>query len=182
MRRGSGRSRGWRSAACAALVAAALAPAARGAEEVLATAEVAETPAAVWALLSDFSGWERVFPSVASLEVDRIDERRVRLHTRTRVAGRLVRYTLAATVDAGARRIDCALDRRAPTDVVALESSWRVHETPGGGARIELAVRSESGLAVPGFVERRITELSARQSVDALVTALSERRVALAVD
>jgi carbon monoxide dehydrogenase subunit G len=165
---------------CAALAAAALAPAARGAEEALATAEVAETPEAVWAVLSDFASWERVFPAVANLEVDRIDERRVRLHTRTRVAGRLVRYTLAATVDADAHRIDCALDRRAPTDVVALESSWRVHETPAGGARIELLVRSESGFALPGFVERRIAELSTRQSVDALVAALSERRVALA--
>lgn len=179
--RGSWRGRGLAAGIAALAVALAVAaPPARAAEETVAAAEVAEHPDAVWALLTDFDRWERVFPSVASLAVDRVDARRVRLHTRTRVAGRIVRYTLAATLDAEARRMDCALDPREPTDVAALHSSWRVTGTAAGGARIELHVRSESGFALPGFVERRITALSTRESVDALVAALSERRVALA--
>lgn len=166
-----------------ALLAAVLlaAPPARAVEHASASADVAHSPDAVWALLSDFERWPQVFPSVTSLAVDRVDAQRVRLHIRTSVAGQVVRYTLAATVDADARRIDCALDPSAPADVAALASSWRVRRMPGGGARIELRVRSESGFAVPAFVERQITARSTRQSVSALVAALSaQRRVALA--
>jgi ribosome-associated toxin RatA of RatAB toxin-antitoxin module len=157
--------------------AAAGAPAARAAEATAhASAHVAAPADAVWALLSDFSRWERTFPSIASLRVERVGEHELRLHTTTRAAGRSVRYTLAARVDPARRRIDCALDPAAPSDVRALASSWQVREAPDGGALVELRVRSESGLAVPGFLERRMTALSTRQSVDALVAAAGAAR------
>lgn len=172
---GKRRGRGWGITAGIALALATGCPAAR-AEEAHASARVAERPEAVWALLVDFAGWERVFPSIASVAVEPVDERVVRLHTRSRVAGRTVRYTLAARIDPERRRIDCTLDPSGPSDVVALASRWQVVETPEGGARIELSVRSESGLAVPGFLERRMTALATRQSVAALVEALSAAR------
>lgn len=182
MRSGIARSRwsGWPIAAGFALALAAGAPGANAVVEAHAVAEVSERPEAVWALLQDFPRWDQVFPSVASVTVERVDERHVRLRTRTSVAGRSVRYTLAATIDAGEGRIDCALDPREPSDVRSLASSWRVRAVPGGGTRIELTVRSESGLALPRFVERRFTERSTRQSVAALVSALDERRLTLA--
>ena len=177
--RGPGRRRTGRIVRAALLVGLVLPPPASAAEEAFASAEVVHSPAAVWAVLSDFARWDQVFPSVASVAVERVDAHRVRLHLRTAVAGQLVRYTLATTVDAEARRIESTLDPSAPADVVALTSSWRVRETPAGGTRIELHVRSQSGLALPGFVERRFTERSTRQSVAALVSALAtERRVA----
>jgi|SRR5690606_25071282 len=168
---------------CAAWLAVALLAAhpAAAAEEAFASAEVAHSPEAVWAVLSDFSRWDRVFSSVSSLAVEPIDAVRTRLHLRTAVAGRVVRYTLIATSDARARRIDCALDRSAPADVAALASTWQLRETAAGDTRIELFVRSDSGVAVPRFVERRFTERSTRQSVEALVSALdAERPVAIA--
>lgn len=180
MRRQRG-SRGGRAAACALLLLAT-APPAHAREQAVASAEVADAPETVWALLTDFDGWEQLFPAVSSLAVERVDARSARLHTRTRVAGLSVRYTLAATLDAAARRLDCTLDRREPADIEALTSSWRVRATDGGGARIELVVRAESGLALPGFVERRFTALVTRASLDALVAALGAQRVALAAD
>jgi len=176
MRRANDTGSSWGIALGIALAVMATGPAAHASDEAYAIAEVAAPAEAVWALLVDFAHWDQVFPSVASIAVERVDERHVRLHTRTRVAGRTVRYTLAARIDPDQRRIDCTLDRSAPSDVLALGSSWQVRETPDGGARIELSVRSESGLAVPGFLERRMTALSTRQSVDALVTALGAQR------
>lgn len=179
MRGRIGSGRGWRTGLGIGLALALLAPAARAAEEARASARVADPPDAVWALLVDFARWDQVFPTVTSVAVEPVDARRVRLHTRTRVAGRTVRYTLAAEVDAAARRIDCTLDPDAPSDVQALASRWRVRETADGGSRIELAVRSESGMGLPRFLERRVTELSTRQSLAALVAALDERRARL---
>jgi ribosome-associated toxin RatA of RatAB toxin-antitoxin module len=163
-----------------AVAAVLVAPAAARAVEAQAAAEVAESPDAVFALLTDFARWGELFPAVASLSVERVDEHSARLRTRTRVAGHTVRYTLAARIDADARSVDCVLEGGEPSDVRALASSWRLREAAGGGTRIELSVRSESGLPLPGFLERRITEQSARQSVDALVSALGERRLTLA--
>lgn len=159
-----------------ALALTLLAPTARAVEEARASARVADPPETVWALLVDFARWERIFPTVTRIAVEPVDERHVRLHTRTRVAGRTVRYTLAAEVDATRRRIDCALDPAAPNDVLALASHWRVRASAGGGSRIELAVRSESGIGLPRFLERRMTELSTRRSVLALVAALDAQR------
>lgn len=181
MPRATGFARRWRRAVGAAvLVTVAAAAPAQALEEALAAAEVDAHPDTVWALLTDFDRWEQVFPAVTSLAVERVDADRVRLHTRTRVAGRTVRYTLAATLDRAARRIDCALDPREPSDVALLASSWRLRETAAGRTRIELHVRSESGFAVPGFVERRMTAFSTRESVAALVAALRARPIALA--
>lgn len=177
-RSGSGRRR---LAALGALAVLALAPGvARGAQEAVAAAEVESHPDVVWSLLTDFSRWDRVFPSVASLEVLERGERRFALRTRTRVAGMTVRYTLAATVHAAERRLDCTIDPGEPSDVRALDSSWRVTALPGGGSRVELRVRSDAGLSVPRFVERRMTEQRARESVDALAAALADYRVVAA--
>jgi hypothetical protein len=167
---------GWRIGMGVGLALALLAPAARAVEEAHASARVADPPEAVWALLADFPHWDRVFPTVTSVAVEIVDDRHVRLHTLTRVAGQTVRYTLAAEVDAAARRIDCTLDPDAPSDVLALASHWRVRPSAGGGSRIELAVRSESGLGLPRFLERRVTEHSTRGSMAALVAALEEQR------
>lgn len=181
MRTGRGGSGRRRLAALGALAALALAPAvARGAGEAVAAAEVESHPDVAWSLLTDFSRWDRVFPSVASLEVVERGERRFALRTRTRVAGLTVRYTLAATVHGAERRLDCTIDPGEPSDVRALDSSWRVTALPGGGSRIELRVRSDAGLSVPRFVERRMTEQRARESVDALAAALADYRVVAA--
>lgn len=172
---------GARAAACAVLLLSK-APPAGAIEETVAAAEVAGPPEAVWALLTDFERWDRLFPSVASLVVDRLDEGRARLRTRTRIAGLSVRYTLLASLDPETRRLDCTLDRREPADIEALSSSWRIHETLEGGTRIELVVRARSGLGLPGFLERRFTGLHTRASLDALLAALGEPRVARAAD
>lgn len=158
------------------LALALLAPAAHAVEEARASTRVADPPETVWALLVDFARWEQVFPTVTDLVVEPVDERHLRLHTRSRVAGRTVRYTLATEVDTAARRIDCTLDPNAPSDVLALASHWRVRASGDGGSRIELTVRSESGVGLPRFLERRMTELSTRRSVGALVAALDAQR------
>lgn len=163
------------------LAVAAAAPAALADDEAHASVEVAAPPDAVWALLADFARWEELFPTMGSVAVERVDEQRARLRTRTRVAGHTVRYTLDARSDARERRIECALAPGEPSDVAALVSRWRLVETPGGGTRIELSVRSDSGLPLPRFLERRMTALSTRQSVDALAAAVgAERRLTVA--
>jgi hypothetical protein len=53
-----------------------------------------------------------------------------------------------------------------------------VDPAPGGGSLVELRVRSESGAAVPRFLERRVTERSARESVDALAAAVARAQLA----
>lgn len=168
-------ARSWGIAIAAALAVVALAPAASALEETVVVAEVAEAPDEVWALLSDLSRWSEIFPSFAGVAVEPLDARSARLRTRSRVGGVTVRYTLAATIDADARRIDCTLDPREPADVARLDTTWRLHETPAGGTRIELRLRSDAGLGLPRFLEHRLTESSTRRSMAALVGALRDR-------
>lgn len=164
-----------------ALATALLGSAPAGAaEQASASARVPVPPAVVWSRLSDFDAWLDIFPSVAALDVHRVGERRARLRTTTRMAGRTVRYTLAAVLHPERCRIDLALDPTAPADLERLDSTWRVRRAAGGGSRIELDVTSDSGWPVPGFVERRLALRSAREAVEALVAALDGERDARA--
>ena len=95
--------------------------------------------------------------------------------------GRTVRYTVAAQIDTQARRIHLALDPDEPHDVAVLETTWRVHPHADGGSIVELHVVTSSGLPVPHFLERRITEGTTRNSVADLVRALDRVAAAAAV-
>jgi carbon monoxide dehydrogenase subunit G len=167
------RTRAARRVGLAALAMLSFLPGpALGAEEVaVASARVAASPATVWALLTDFDGWQQVFPSVTQLSVERVDVRRARLHTVSQNSGYTIRYTLATTLVPEERRLECALDPGGRNDLAELSLAWRVSPTPDGGSLIELRVRSNSGMPVPRFVERRMAERTARQSVAALASA-----------
>lgn len=144
-----------------------------GAVEVIATAQVAASPERVFELLTDFGAWERVFSGIRVLRVEHLDAESARVRQLTRVIGRPVACTMAATLRPAARQLDLVLDDREPHDIAELASFWRVMPAPGGGSNVELRVVARSGLPIPEFMERRIVEQSARRTVDDLVRALT---------
>jgi len=140
--------------------------------EANASAHVAASPERVLALLADFDSWGRVFRSVETLSTERCAPQRARVRQRVHRAGLTFAYTLAATVDPAARRVDLQLDPSEPSDMELVTSTWRVDPHPDGGAFIQLRVQSRTRLRVPAFLERRIAESTARDSLDELVRAL----------
>jgi hypothetical protein len=127
----------------------------------------------VLAVLTNFEAWSRVFAGVDTVATERRDARHARVRQVVRRAGHTLSYTLVVAVDPDAREVALALDPSEPSDVDDLRTTWRVRAHPDGGSTIELRVVSRSGLPVPSFVERRITEGTARSSLDDLVRALA---------
>jgi carbon monoxide dehydrogenase subunit G len=144
-----------------------------GAVEAIATAQVAAAPEQVFGLLTDFGAWERVFSGIRVLRAEQLDAESARVRHLTRVIGRPVACTMAATLRPAARQLDLVLDDREPHDLAELASFWSVTPAPGGGSNVELRIVARSGFPIPEFVERHIVEQSARRSVDDLVRALA---------
>lgn len=165
---------GFGPAVLAALLALALlAGTARADDDVVASRHVSAPPDVVWAQLTDFDSWTAMFPAIESLDHQRLGEHRERLRTANRVAGHTVRYTLLATADPSAHRLECHLDPSEPGDMEQLDSTWEIAPERSGGSRVELRVRSRSGRRIPSFIERLWARRSARQSVDALAYMLA---------
>jgi ribosome-associated toxin RatA of RatAB toxin-antitoxin module len=146
--------------------------AAADAVEVRMSARVAASPDRVLALLADFEAWDRVFTGIETRVAEQPGPHHARLRQRVQLMGRTMTYTLAVRVDAAARSVELALDPNEPNDVAELHSVWRVRPHADGGSTIELRVVTSSGLGVPAFVERRVTEGTTRASLDDLVRAL----------
>lgn len=140
--------------------------------EVHLSAEVGASPEHVLGVLTNFEAWGDVFVSVETLRAERPDPLHARVEQKARRAGHTLAYTLVATIDPSARRVELALDPTRSHDLEELRTSWRIHGLPGGGSRIDLHVVTESGLPVPGFIERAVAEGTARTSLDELVVAL----------
>ncbi len=148
-------------------------PRAATAVEAVATVRVATAPEQVFAVLTDFASWERVFPGLRVLHIEQIDAGAARIRQLTRVVGRFVACTMAATLRPAELRLDLVLDEREPHDLAELTSQWRVVPLPGGGALVELRVVTRSGLPIPAFVEQGVVEASTRRSLAELVRAAS---------
>ena len=140
--------------------------------EVIESAQVDATPERAFALLTDFAGWEHVFSGFRVLRAERLDAHSARIRQLTRVFGRPVACTMAATLWPDAFRLDLVLDRGEPHDVDAIASYWQIAAEPGGGTNIELRVVMRSGLPIPAFLEREILARSTRQTLDDFVRAL----------
>ena len=138
---------------------------------------VGAPPDRVFAVLTDFDAWGRVFESVEMLGTERVDAHHVRIRQRVERAGLTLTYTLAASVDPAARRVDVALDPSDRGQMEELASTWTVAPDPSGGSIVTLHVVSRTNLPVPRFVERRVAKRTTRDSLDDLVRAL-ERRAA----
>jgi ribosome-associated toxin RatA of RatAB toxin-antitoxin module len=156
-----------RAALAAGLVIAfGFAGAARGdAVETSVSARIDAAPDRVLAVLADFESWNRVFDGVETVSAERQDANRARLRQRVQRAGYTMSYTVEATVDPEAHRVDLALDPAEPGDLEVLATAWRIEPLPDGASLVTLRVRSRSRLPLPDFVERRITEHTTHASL-----------------
>jgi ribosome-associated toxin RatA of RatAB toxin-antitoxin module len=148
--------------------------------EATASAHVTASPEHVLAVLADFESWHRVFSSVETVRAERQDAHRARVRQRVHRAGLTLAYTLAATVDPAARRVELVLDRDEPTDMEMLVTSWCVSPHPDGGSTIELRVVTRMRFPLPGFLERHVTQTTARDSVAELARALERSAISTA--
>ena len=148
--------------------------------EASASVHVSAAPQRVLALLADFESWGRTFASVETIGAERRDERSARVRQRVHRAGFTLGYTLTATVDPVARRIDMVLDPSEPGDMELLATSWSIEPASDGGSVIHLRVVTRTRLPVPSFLERHIAEGTARDSLDDVVRALERTTTSVA--
>jgi hypothetical protein len=143
-----------------------------GPVEVHLSTHVDASPEHVLGVLTNFEAWGNVFVSVETLHAERQDPFHARVRQKARRAGHTLAYTLVATIDPIARRVELALDPTQSHDLEELRTTWRIHAIPDGGSQIQLDVVTDSGLPLPAFVERAVAEGTARTSLDELVAAV----------
>jgi ribosome-associated toxin RatA of RatAB toxin-antitoxin module len=152
----------------AIVVVAPAARAERAATEAVSSARVAATPDHVWSLLADLEAWPGRAPDLATIELSRRPDGAPRIRQTTRVLGLAFAFEADVAVDPDGRRIDVALDRRAPGDFEHVDSTWQVTPDGDGGSRVELRSRARLRQPLVGFLERRALQ----RTVDALVQSV----------
>jgi ribosome-associated toxin RatA of RatAB toxin-antitoxin module len=131
-------------------------------------------PADVYAVVTDFAAYSRLFPEFTSVRVIETagNRRRVEFNVQVVVAARyvldLVCDDVASTVDWTFVEGNIISDSR---------GSWRFI-AEGGGTRIEYAAALEVNAPLPGFVLRKISNAIVSASLPAMFAAIG-REVAL---
>ena len=154
-----------------------------GDEEVAASAQIGATPEQVWRVLTDFDAWPEIFPDIDGVDVERIDSERVAVRKRGGGLGFDVEFTQLHTLRPVEGRIALELDRSQPSDIEELAGLWELRPIANGaGTHLVFRLRLDSGLPIPGFIERRAVARSMQRTVDAVVDEVARRcgRVQLA--
>lgn len=146
-------------------------------DRLVAAIEVVATRDSVWTVLTDFDAWTQTFPEIERVDVRRLNDDRVEVAHATSSFGWKVRYTAVHHLEPERGRIDIALDSSYPHDIADLRGRWQLSEARDGATRIELWLRVDSGLPIPGFVERRLVSRSAADTVEALAREVERRCV-----
>lgn len=134
----------------------------------------------VWATLSDFSRWPNIFPDLVSLCEEAADDDALWLRQSMRSFGLRLVHTSRVYLDPTGRRLDLELDPSYPHALDDFTSTWIVTPLDDAGSVIELRVRADLALPVPGFVRRSLLRDSVQESVQALIDAAEDSAPAAA--
>lgn len=128
------------------------------------------TPAEVYAVVSDFSAYPRLFPEFTAARVLEQDEKRVRVEFRLQLV-LPVRYVLDLVCDAGAGTIDWTYVEG--EIVTGSAGAWRF-TAEGQGTRLDYQVALSIKAPLPGFMIRKVTDALVSASLPAMFAAIEK--------
>ena len=130
------------------------------------------SPAEVYAVVTDFAAYPRLFPEFKAVRVISTTGQTHRVEFRAEVV-LAVRYVLDLTCDAAAQTIDWTfVEGEIVTDSVG---SWRFRPE-GDGTTIEYSAALDIKAPLPGFVLRKVTDGLVAASLPAMFRSI-EREV-----
>jgi ribosome-associated toxin RatA of RatAB toxin-antitoxin module len=149
-----------------------------GAYVVSARFSVAEAPAVVRAVLTDYDRIPRFMPGVESSRVIDRDAGRVRLEQEAvssfMMFSKRVYLLLDVTEEANAIRFR----DRSGRSFTSYDGAWTILDR-GGATDIEYSLTAAPAFDVPGFVLRKLLSRNARLMIDRLRAEMRERAAAL---
>ena len=130
------------------------------------------TPADVYAVVTDFAAYPRLFPEFKSVRVVSTDGPVLRVEFRLEIV-LAVRYVLDLTCDAAAHTVDWTFVEG--EIVTGSQGNWRFRPE-GDGTNVAYRVSLDVKAPVPGFVLRKVTDGLVAASIPAMFKAI-EREV-----
>jgi len=130
------------------------------------------TPAEVYAVVTDFAAYPRLFPEFKGVRVLSATGNVHRVEFRLQIV-LSVRYVLDLTCDPAAQTIDWTFVEG--EIVTGSEGSWRFRPE-GDGTALEYRVSLDVNAPVPGFVLRKVTDGLVAASIPAMFKSI-EREV-----
>lgn len=128
----------------------------------------------VWATLTDFSRWPNIFPDLVSLCEEVSDDDKLLLRQAMRSFGLQLVHTSRVDLDPASRRLDLELAPSYPHGLEEFTSTWIVTSLDDESSVIELRVRADLALPIPGFVKRSLLRDSVQESAQALIDAAED--------
>jgi ribosome-associated toxin RatA of RatAB toxin-antitoxin module len=130
------------------------------------------TPAELYAIVTDFSAYPRLFPEIKAARVLSTADQTVRVEFRAEVVLG-VRYVLDLKCDPAALTVDWTF---VEGEIVSGSvGSWRFR-AEGDGTAVEYRVALDVRAPVPGFILRKVTDGLVAASIPAMFTSL-EREI-----
>ena len=127
------------------------------------------TPAEVYAVVSDFAAYPRLFPEMTSTRVIETAGNRVRVEFNVQVV-MAARYVLDLVCDAAAHTVDWSyVEGNIISDS---RGSWRF-AVEGDGTRIDYTAALEVNAPLPGFVLRKISNAILSASLPAMFASIT---------
>jgi ribosome-associated toxin RatA of RatAB toxin-antitoxin module len=132
------------------------------------------TPAELYAIVTDFAAYPRLFKEIKSAVVLARDGQRHRVEFRAEAVV-AVRYVLDLRCDPGAHTVDWSyVEGEVVTDSVG---AWRF-VPEAGGTRLDYATKVTIKAPLPGFVLRRVTDALVSVSLPAMFAAIASEHAA----
>ena len=126
------------------------------------------TPAEVYAVVTDFSAYQRLFPEIKAARVLSTTGQTMRVEFRAEVVLG-VRYVLDLTCDPAALTVDWTF---VEGEIVSGSvGSWRFR-AEGDGTAVEYRVALDVRAPVPGFILRKVTDGLVAASIPAMFTSI----------
>ena len=130
-------------------------------------------PAELYAVITDFEAYPRLFREVKSVRVLERDGTRVRVEFKLDLMV-AVRYVLDLVCDSSALTVDWTYVEGEV--VTRSQGSWRFVPQPGG-TRLDYQVELAINAPLPGFVVRRLTDALVSASLPSMFSARAKPRV-----
>ena len=142
---------------------------------VTAAAILHAAPEQIWSVLTDWESYPSFMPNTKETRLRRLDGRRAWLSQHLEVFWADIRYGMVWTMEPEQGLARFAIDPNVPHDIAATLGSWRLAPLSAESTLVRFRFWIDTGMAVPGFVQRALTKRSLPKVIRGLRAEVARR-------